>query len=329
MDHNSFGHAFKITSFGESHGAALGVIIDGCPAGVVFDHDLLAADLEKRRPGFSQETSARKEPDNAQILSGVFEGKTLGTPIAIIVANQDARSQDYDAIKTQPRAGHADAAWKSKFVHVDHRGGGRSSGRETVARVMAGSVAKMLIRSLGSAITFESRLTTVGPHSFNCSPYSLDQKLQQLLEKARTDGESFGARLSVTVNGVPAGLGQPVFHKLKSELGGAILGIGAVNGVEFGAGFQAASSKGSDFHQIETGRKQYGGISGGISNGEPLEIQVSFKPASSILDVAKKGRHDPCVAVRAAIVVEAMIAIVLADQFLLTRLDNIFYTPGG
>lgn len=335
MAANSFGNNFVVTTFGESHGPALGVVVDGCPGGVVFDEQLLIRELERRRPGGAL-VSARSELDQPEILSGVFEGQTLGTPIAMLVRNMDARSQDYAGL-VSARPGHADDVWKNKFGHADPRGGGRSSGRETVSRVMAGAVARMFLSealpdfkitgfaraigefSLGNA---EADLHAVRADQFAARFPSPERGAQvaALLERAKVEGKSYGGVAELWLDGVCAGLGQPVFHKLKSDLAQALMSVGATSGVEVGDGFGAATGEGSEFHAHSDGK--YGGIRGGISTGERVVLRVSFKPTSSVLDVAKKGRHDPCIVPRAIPVLEAMCALVIADQCLWSRKDR-------
>jgi chorismate synthase len=354
MSQNTFGRYFRGTSFGESHGVGLGVVIDGCPSGVIFNETLLKKDLERRRPGQSSVTTSRNEEDQFEVLSGVFEGKTLGTPIALIIKNKDHKSDDYKDIKNQPRTGHADDVWKIKFAHTDHRGGGRSSGRETAARVLAGGVAKMLISQIVPGLKIKCFATQMGPYSltqeeikteiqksktllaedfnqenilrFPTSAANL-KATQQLLEEAKSQGESYGGTIGLYVEGVPAGLGEPVFSKLKSDLAQAMMSIGAVVGFELGLGCEFAKKTGTETHaQNQTTHFHssiYGGIRGGISTGEPIWLQVFFKPTSSIMDTAKKGRHDPCIVPRAVAVVEAMGAWVLADHLLARKLDQI------
>lgn len=339
MSASQFGSRFSVTSFGESHGVALGVVIDGCPAGVSFDPALLQKEMDRRRPGQQgQVVSGRQEEDKAEVLSGVFEGKTLGTPIAIMVRNKDARSQDYDSIKTQARAGHADDMWKNKYGHSDHRGGGRSSGRETVSRVMAGSVAKMLMKEVCARTQVIGYASQIGPMTLTAEerkqiikvdvdsfqarfPSKRDQEVTELLKKAQESGESYGGVAEILIQQPPAFLGQPVFHKLKSDLAQAFLSVGATNGFELGLGFESAEVKGTEFHQGN--QEAYGGIRGGISTGEDILLRVSFKPTSSILDVAKKGRHDPCIVTRAIPVLEAMTWLVLADHYLWAKTDRV------
>lgn len=336
MAANSWGSRFVVTSFGESHGKALGVVIDGMPAGVPFDEALLKQDLERRRPGGSL-VSSRQEADEPEVLSGVFEGKTLGTPLAILVRNQDARSQDYQDLPT--RRGHSDDVWEAKFRHRDFRGGGRASGRETVSRVMAGAVAKMLLRSVAPELKIIGFTTQIGPlvlssdellraHDLEVDTFSArfpsihqSESVVRLLEQAKAHGKSYGGTATLRVFHSPLGLGQPVFHKLKADLASAFLGIGATSAVEIGEGQEATTSEGTEFHSREN--PPYGGIRGGISTGEPMEFHISFKPTSSIQDVAKKGRHDPCIVPRAIPVLEAMTALVLADHFLWSTTDRL------
>jgi chorismate synthase len=306
MSANLFGNLLKIMTFGESHGAGLGVVIDGCPANLEFDEAFLKCEMERRRPGIIAGTSARQEPDVVEILSGVFEGKTLGTPIAMLVRNQDARSHDYDDIKTSARPGHADDVWKKKFGHTDHRGGGRSSGRETVARVMAGAVAKMILKKLHPKLEIRGVVSEIAGQKMS------EAEMQAFLQKAQAEGESYGGEATIFVHGMPEGLGQPVFHKLKADLASALMSVGATASVGIGDGADSAKQKGTEFHA----KNPYGGIRGGISTGEDLILKVSFKPTSSILDVAKKGRHDPCIVIRAIPVLESMVALVLADHAL-------------
>ncbi len=340
MNASSFGQIFKITSFGESHGAAIGVVIDGCPSGVSFDLELLNLNLKRRRPGQSSITSARNENDAPEILSGVFENKTLGTPICIMVRNQDQKSEDYDKIKTEARIGHADDTWKKKFGHVDHRGGGRASGRETLSRVLAGSVAQMLCCQICPDLKIEAYASEIAGFILtaeerkNISKVELaelatrfpsvekNREIITLLEEARAKGESYGGRVEVQIKNIPAGLGQPIFHKFKADLATAVLGIGATTSFEFGAGVESVNIKGTEFH-TKMNSEAYGGIRGGLTTGETLLFNVGFKPTSSIKDTAKKGRHDPCIVPRAVSVVEAMCWLLVADHLLWSRLDRV------
>ncbi len=315
---NKFGNLFQWTTFGESHGSAMGVVIDGCPAGLEFDESLLHSNLQKRRPGQAGTTS-RQETDQAEVLSGVFQGKTLGTPIAVVVRNTNQKSQDYDEIQKQPRTGHADDMWQGKFQHWDHRGGARASARETLNWVIAGSVAQMYCLSQCFDLQVAARLKSVGGQSVSAMKQG---ELIEMLEMARSQGESFGAVVEVQIDQAPKFLGEPIFLKAKSEWAKAFMMINACVGVELGDGFQMATSQGTQVH-TESDSKVYGGIRGGMTTGERISFQLTFKPTSSIQDVAKKGRHDPCVALRAIPIVEAMAWNVLADLMLAQRLNRI------
>lgn len=337
---NSFGHFFKITSFGESHGGALGVVIEGCPAGIEYNEALLKKNLQRRRPGQSGIVSGRNELDVPEILSGIYQGQTLGTPICVIVKNNDAKSEDYSEIKNAARIGHADDTWKAKYGHMDHRGGGRSSGRETLARVIAGSFAEMLCLKLQPQIKLKSYASQIADFELtneerkNIWNLQVDdfvtrfpsleknQKITELLEKAKAQGESYGGTVETQIINLPAGLGQPVFHKFKSDLAAAVMSIGATTSFEFGAGAESTKYKGRDFH-TEMSSTVYGGIRGGITTGDPVNFRVGFKPTSSIMDVAKKGRHDPCIVTRAVPVVEAMTWILIADHLLWSKVDRV------
>ncbi len=315
---NKFGSLFQWSTFGESHGPAMGVVIDGCPAGVEFDEALLVDRLAKRRPG-GPGTTARVESDQPEILSGVFQGKTLGTPIAVMVRNQNAQSTDYDEIKAQPRIGHADDLWTKKFGEWDHRGGGRASARETVNWVIAGAVAEMFCLAAQANVRVQAVLTTVGGEPVKGTS---DPQLLERLQKAKLEGESFGAVIEVRVKNPPPLIGEPVFLKAKSEFTKAFMMINACSGVELGGGFHLANQKGTEVHKSHESA-DYGGVRGGMTTGETLHFRLAFKPTSSILDVAKKGRHDPCVAVRAVPVAEAMAWAVLADLILVRRLNQL------
>lgn len=346
MSANSFGSRFKITTFGESHGVALGTIIEGCPAGIRFDTDLLNTELERRRPGQNKIVSHRNENDIPEILSGVFEGKTLGTPIAIIVRNKDQRSDDYKEIASEPRLGHADDLWKLKFGHSDHRGGGRSSGRETLSRVIGGAVAQMILKELAPKLKIIAFATRIGPlaieenelrgieeklirdqlkvdnYSSRLPHLEKNKLVEDLLLKAKTEGRSYGGEVEVLMAFPPSSLGQPVFHKLKADLASAFMGVGATSGVELGDGRHVIEAEGSEFHR-QTDQRHYGGIRGGISSGESILFHVFFKPTSTVLDVAKKGRHDPCIVIRAIPVLESMAWMVMADHVLWAQQDKI------
>lgn len=345
MTSNGWGTLFRIHSFGESHGPGLGVLIEGCPAGVKIEEERLKQWMMRRRPGQNAWVSARKEPDQVEILSGVFEGKTLGTPICMVARNQDARSEDYAAIKENPRAGHADDVWKSKFGHTDPRGGGRSSGRETLSRVMAAAVAETLVKTLTPEVEVIGYSSCLGPFvlseeerqafwstakgDFPAEAFGLRfpsknklPQIEKLLLEAKENGRSYGGQAEILIRNLPVGLGQPVFRKLKSDFAQAALSLGATMAFELGAGLEVVGQEGSQFHS-DPNSQVYGGIRGGISTGEPVFFRTSFKPTSSVLDVAKKGRHDPCIVPRAVPVLEAMSWLILADHILWRRLDRI------
>ncbi len=349
MSGNSFGKIFTVTTFGESHGPALGGIVDGCPAGMALQAADIQPFLDKRRPGQSKYTTQRREPDEIQILSGVFEGKTTGAPIGLLIYNQDSRSSDYEAIKDLFRPGHADFTYFHKYGHRDYRGGGRASARETAIRVAAGAIARLYLkqqfdidiigylRQMGSLeLVFEDE------HEIHHNPFFCPNKTQvNLLEKTidtlRKQGDSIGARVNVFARGVPIGLGEPVFDKLDALLAHAMMSINAVKGVEIGAGFAAVSQFGSE-HRDELSAKGFlsnhaGGILGGISTGQLLQVSMAFKPTSSIIkpgktidihgqavEVVTKGRHDPCVGIRGVPIAEAMMALVLMDCVLQSRM---------
>lgn len=353
---NRFGEVFQVTTFGESHGQAIGCVIDGCPAGVSISTELIQKELDRRKPGQAIWTSARQEPDQVEILSGVYQDKSLGTPIAAIIRNVDARSSDYKEIqaavasgKVPIRVGHADDLWREKFGHSDVRGGGRASGRETATRVLAGAIAKQMCLALVNDVRVISFATAIGSEKIESPEYlellnqfevgtlstdSIDkmvarfpsaaraEKIESLLVDAVKSGKSYGGSAEVLVSGVPRGTGQPVFHKLKSDLLGAYLSLGATAGAEFGAGFSSAFKEGTQFHSADTA-EQYGGIRGGLATGDLVSARVAFKPTSTVMDAAKKGRHDPCIVPRAIPVLEAMTWLVLANHFLWSRLDRI------
>lgn len=324
MRGNSFGKMISMTSFGESHGTALGVVVDGVPPGLDFSLDDLQAALDRRAPGRLEGTTARKEPDQAEVLSGVMDGKTLGTPIAVIVRNTNQRSQDYDKLKSEYRPGHADKTYMQKYGIRDHRGGGRSSGRETLARVIAGYFASLIIPD----IKVKAFITKLGPYEHDGNVPPLDQaefddyhfpgtahteRIKNYLVDLKKNGESCGGRVCIVVDGTPAGLGEPAFDKLKADLAKAVLSIGACVSFSFGLGELMADLPGSVVSQDQ---KNFGGIEGGISNGERMRMNCVFKPTSTIGEKAKEGRHDPCIIPRAIPVVEAMVTFVLADHFL-------------
>lgn len=316
---NRFGHLFQWSTFGESHGPAMGVVIDGCPAGVRFDHSLLQQQLQERRPGQSTTVSARQEADDYEVLSGVYEDFTLGTPIALLVRNRDARSQDYAVIKDQSRHGHADDLWLAKFGHRDHRGGGRASARETVNWVLAGTVAQMFCLSQESQQSVQVNLESVGDLEVSDLHHP---DLRALLEEAKQAGESYGAVVSVTLKNVPRALGEPVFLKFKSEITRAFMGLNAVCGVELGGGFALSRKKGTEVHKAAQS-PNYGGVRGGMTTGEDIFIRVAFKPTASLGVLAQEGRHDPCVALRAFPILKALSWSILADQWLMRRLNTL------
>jgi chorismate synthase len=345
---NSFGRIFTVTSFGESHGPALGCVVDGCPPGLELTEADLQADVERRRPGTSQFTSQRREPDAVRILSGVFEGRTTGTPIGLIVDNVDQRSRDYDKIKDRFRPGHADYTYQQKYGFRDYRGGGRSSARETVMRVAAGAIARKYLRErlglsihgylaqMGSIVLEPKDPTSAYDNPFFCPDPARVKELEDLIWKLREAGDSIGARVTVIAKGVPPGLGEPVFERLDADLASAMMGINAVKGVEIGAGFRAVEQRGSEHRDEMTPRgfksNHAGGVLGGISSGQDIVVSLALKPTSSIVlpgdtidvqgnpvEVVTTGRHDPCVGMRATPIAEAMMAIVLMDHYLRFR----------
>ena len=323
MRGSHFGKLFSLTSFGESHGQALGVVIDGMPAGLNFSQQDLQYQLDRRAPGKVKGTTSRKEPDAAEVLSGIFEEKTLGTPIAVIIRNTNQRSKDYDKIKTESRPGHADKTYMDKYGVRDHRGGGRSSGRETVSRVIAGYFAGLIIKD----VSVRAYITEMGPFSFkeklkdlnaDLGPYSFPNQgetknIETYLVDLKKNGESVGGKISIQVHDCPKGLGEPAFDKLKADLAKALMSIGAVVSLSYGLGEEFSKITGKE---ASSSRLNFGGIEGGISNGDPLFITITLKPTSTIGDKAQKGRHDPCILPRAVPVVEAMVKIVLADHWL-------------
>lgn len=330
---NTFGELFRLTTFGESHGPGLGAVIDGCPAGVPLDQEQIQRALDRRRPGQSSLVTARSEADRVEILSGVFEGKTLGTPLATLVRNTDQKSADYDRLKTADRKGHADAVWRARFQHRDHRGGGRTSGRETLARVIGGAVAEALLARDLPDVKTVAWVAEVGPlsaahpapgltrddvdaHATRCPDGAVREEMAALILDAKQKGDSWGGAIDLRIAGLPTGLGEPVFGKLKARLAHAVAGVGAVTGVVWGPpeGMQALKSPGSVFHARTD---VYGGVQGGLANGEPVLLRVYFKPPATLADHAKAGRHDPCILPRAVPVLEAMAALVVADLWLL------------
>lgn len=327
MRGNSFGELFTITTFGESHGTALGVTIDGIPANLEFSEQDLQEQLDRRRPGRLNVSTNRNEADKLEVLSGIFENKTLGTPISIIVRNKDQRSEDYKPLKDDYRPGHADKTTMDKFGFRDHRGGGRSSGRETLARVIGGYFAGLIIPK----VKFKAQITRVGDFQakFNgnskselgFADESQDEKLKTFLLELKEKGDSIGGQVELQVENCPAGLGEPVFDKLKAELSKAMVSIGSCMGVTFGRGADFAFLLGSE---ISKDSYNFAGIEGGISNGETIYLQLFFKAPSTIGEKAKAGRHDPCILPRVLPVVEAMAKIVIADHFMR---QNAFQIP--
>ena len=351
MSVNSFGRVFRFTTWGESHGPAIGAVVDGCPPGIALTEAEIQPFLDARRPGTSRFTTQRREPDEVRILSGVFEGRTTGTPISLMIENVDQRSKDYSEVAQAYRPGHADYAYDAKYGFRDYRGGGRSSARETASRVAAGAVARLVIPEVtitawveaigGDAIDYARfDAAEIGRNPFFCPDPQAAARWEALVDRARKAGSSLGAVVACEATGVPAGWGAPLYAKLDSELAAAAMSINAVKGVEIGDGFAAAALSGEEnadpMRPGEDGPRflanHAGGIAGGIATGQPVRLRVAFKPTSSILTpmetinrageattLATRGRHDPCVGIRGVPVVEAMVALVLADQKLLHR----------
>ncbi|HEX8562113.1 MAG TPA: chorismate synthase [Flavobacterium sp.] len=351
MAGNTFGTLFRVTTFGESHGEALGGIIDGCPPGIRLDLDAIRIQMQRRRPGQSAITSQRKESDEVQILSGVFEGKTTGTPVGFIITNANQKPEDYDHIRDTYRPSHADFVYEKKYGIRDYRGGGRSSARETAARVVAGAIARQMLPE----IKINAFVSSVGDifidkpyqqldfgkidsNNVRCPDEATAQRMEELIRVVRKDGDTVGGTVTCVIQNVPMGLGEPVFDKLHADLGKAMLSINAVKGFEYGSGFCGARMRGSDHNDLynadgTTQSNLSGGIQGGISNGMDIYFRVAFKPVATIMqpqqtinnkgdivEMKGKGRHDPCVVPRAVPIVEAMAAIVLADFYLLNKI---------
>jgi chorismate synthase len=354
MAGNTFGVLFRVTTFGESHGQAIGCIVDGCPAGLSIDLEMIQHELDRRRPGQSAIVTQRKESDTVRVLSGVFEGKTTGAPIAFYIPNEDQRSKDYDHLAEAFRPSHADLSWQLKYGHRDHRGGGRTSARETAARVAAGALAKQFLKTQG--IDIQAYVSQVGhlkltqpyteldlditeTNEIRCPDPQMAEKMIRFIKKIRKAGDTIGGVVSAVIQGCPPGLGEPAFDKLHADLGKAMLSINAVKGFEFGSGFEGVTMTGSahndafepadDLGRVRTRTNHSGGIQGGISNGMDIYFRVAFKPVATIMQdqdsvdaggsravVKGKGRHDPCVVPRAVPIVEAMAALVLADHFM-------------
>jgi chorismate synthase len=348
---NSIGQNFVVTTFGESHGRALGCVVDGCPPGLALDEAYIQHDLDRRRPGRSRHTTQRNEPDRVQILSGVFEGVTTGTPIGLLIENTDQRSRDYGDIKDKFRPGHADYTYQQKYGIRDYRGGGRSSARETAMRVAAGAIARKYLRErlgieirgylaqLGPIELTATDLGIVDENPFFCADPERIPELEAFMDELRAQGDSIGAKISVLASNLPPGLGEPVFDKLEAAIAHALMSINAVKGVELGAGFRAVAQRGSE-HRDEIGpdgfsKNDAGGTLGGISSGQDLLASIALKPTSSIsvpgktidkagqaTEIVTKGRHDPCVGLRATPIAEAMVALVLMDHYLRQRAQN-------
>lgn len=351
MSGNSFGRLFVVSTFGESHGPALGCIIDGCPPGLALDESDIQKDLDRRRPGRSRHTTQRKEPDQVTILSGVFEGQTTGTPIGLLIENKDQRSRDYGDIKDKFRPGHADYTYQQKYGIRDYRGGGRSSARETTMRVAAGAIARKYLQEkvgievhgylaqLGPIELAATDLSSVDDNPFFCAEPGRIEELEKFMDALRREGDSIGAKISVIATHMPPGLGEPVFDKLGADIAHGLMSINAVKGVEIGAGFRVVTQRGSE-HRDEIGadgfsKNDAGGTLGGISSGQDLIASIALKPTSSIsvpgktidkqgkeTEIVTKGRHDPCVGLRATPIAEAMVALVIMDHFLRNRAQN-------
>ena len=349
MSGNTLGKLLTLTTFGESHGVAIGGILDGCPPNLVLDEEFIQSEVERRKTGSSRFVSPRNEEDKVEFLSGIFEGKTTGTPISFIIKNKDQRSKDYSDIKDKFRPSHADYSYFKKYAIRDYRGGGRSSARETVARVVGGAIAKLILKKLAN-IEIYSYLSQIGEHKLDfvsleevknnpfCCPNSHQvETLERYLADIRREGDSVGAEITLIAKNVPAGLGEPVFERLDAMLAMAVMSINAVKGVEIGDGFDCVNKKGSQFRDEMTKEDGFlsnhaGGILGGISSGQDIIVKAAFKPTSSILkegrtiytngentSIITKGRHDPCVALRACPIMEAMVALVLADYYLIDK----------
>ena len=355
---NTFGNLFKLTSFGESHGSMIGGIIEGCPAGLEIDKDIIQKDLDRRKPGQSKVTSSRKEDDKVQLLSGIFEGKSTGTPIGFLIPNINSKSKDYSNIKDVFRPSHADYTYEEKYGLRDYRGGGRSSARETACRVVAGSIAKQLLNnygvkisayvsSIGNIFADEKKVDLNKDYDSNivrCPDPNASNKMINLITDLKSKGNTVGGQIKCVISGVEAGLGEPVFDKLHADLGKAMLSINAVKGFEYGSGFNGSKMTGAEHNDefivengnVSTKTNNSGGIQGGISNGEEIYFKVAFKPVATIMskqnsidqeknnvELSVKGRHDPCVVPRAVPIVESMAAIVLADHLLRNRTSKL------
>jgi chorismate synthase len=351
MAGNTFGKSFTVTTFGESHGAALGAVVDGCPPGLPLDEADLQRDLDRRRPGQSKYTTQRQEPDEVRILSGVFEGKTTGTPIGLVIENVDQRSRDYTNIQDVFRPAHADYTYQKKYGIRDYRGGGRASARETAMRVAAGAIAKKYLAQAFNA-TVRGYLAQIGPirpqsidwnevdqNPFFCPDPAVVPEIAEFIDRLRKDGDSIGARINVVASGLPVGLGEPVFDKLDADIAHALMSINAVKGVELGAGFASIEQRGTEHRDEMTAAgflsNNAGGVLGGISTGQDIVASIALKPTSSLrlpgrslnargdeVEVVTTGRHDPCVGIRATPIAEAMLALVLMDHLMRQRAQN-------
>jgi chorismate synthase len=324
---NTIGHTFRVTTFGESHGVALGAVIDGCPAKISLTEKDINGELKRRRPGQSKISTARQENDVCEIVSGIFEGKTTGMPITVLVRNTGQRSTDYKTLKNKFRAGHADKVFQEKYGIRDYRGGGRSSGRETIGRVIGGAIAKKVLPKKTEIFGHIIQIGDIRAEKFvksfiennpvRCADVDKAKEMEKYILKLKKSFDSTGGMVEVRVLNPPPHLGEPVFDKLKADLAKAVMSIGAVTGFSYGAGFETAEMKGS--HYVSDS-KHFGGILGGIATGEDIVMRVSIKPTASVGEVAKKGRHDPCIAPRVIPVIESMVAITLADQYLRNKI---------
>lgn len=359
MPGNTFGQLFQLTTFGESHGEAIGGIIDGCPAGLEIDPDFIQSELERRKPGQSHITTQRKEDDKVRFLSGILEGKTTGTPIGFIIENKDPKSKDYNHLKNVYRPSHADYTYEAKYGIRDHKGGGRSSARETACRIVGGAIAKLMLQknnvSIQAYVSCVKHVKLEIPYQkldlsktessiIRCPDENTANKMIALIEETRKAGNTVGGIITCVIKGTPVGLGEPVFDKLHADLGKAMLSINAVKGFEYGAGFDAVNAYGSELNDefssdhktITTTTNNSGGVQGGISNGQDIYFNVAFKPVATIMqtqrtvnsagetvDLEAKGRHDPCVLPRAVPIVESMAALVLADHLLRSRTSKL------
>ncbi len=359
MAGNSFGTLFKLTTFGESHGIAIGGVIDGCPAGLKIDVDFIQKELDRRKPGQSHLTSQRKESDTVEFLSGIFEGKSTGTPIGFNIRNEDARSKDYSHLKDTYRPSHADFTYEQKYGHRDYKGGGRSSARETACRIVAGAIAKLILKEKKIEINafvkqigevrlqkefYELDLSKTENSLVRCPDEATSQRMTEYIEEIKKQGDTIGGIIQCVIQNTPIGLGEPVFDKLPAVLSHAMLSINAVKGFEIGSGFESIRFKGSELNdvfvseggQIKTKTNNSGGVQGGISNGMPIYFNVAFKPVATLMQkqnsvnnkgeeisLEGKGRHDPCVLPRAVPIVESMAALVLADFLLLSRCSRL------